>query len=174
MNTQLFKIRGINNGTLSGVKAMPQKDITSDGGSSFQMGRKVYSQQQAFKNATNTQIHSNWTSRLNPHSITRSSNDVVTSKVGKWFGNRDSSQVTANRRNRAIGKGSINTQIAPLSFTNNTIVNTINDAKTRVRAGGAVAPMKKRFNNNHGVVPSFKPAVPPNNIYGIKQPVLFH
>jgi hypothetical protein len=174
MYRNMFSINDINNGTLKAINAMPQKDITSDGTSTFEMGRKVYNQQQHFINATKTQTHSNWTSATNTNSITRSANDVVSTKKGKWFGNRDSSQVVANRRNTAIGKGSINTTKTPLSFTTDKVVNTTSDALRRVRAGGAVAPAKKNANRNNGLAPSFAPAVPANNIYGIKNPVLYH
>lgn len=175
MYRNMFSINDINNGTLTAINAMPQKDITSDGNSSFEMGRKIYNQQQHFINATKTQTHSNWTSATNTNGITRSANDVVSTKVGKWFGNRDSSQVTSNRRNTAIGKGSINTTETALSFTTDKIVNTTSDAIRRVRAGGAVAPPKKNANRNNGLTPSFAPATSTtNNIYGIKQPILHH
>jgi len=170
----MFSINNINNGKLTAKTAMPQKDSTSDSNSSFEMGRRIYNQQQHFINATKTQTHSNWTSATNTNSITRSSNDVVSTKKGKWFGNRDSSQVIANRRNTAIGKGSINTSVAPISFTTDRVINTTNDAIRRVRAGGAVAPAKKGANRNNGLTPAFRPATSTNDIYGIKQPVLYH
>jgi hypothetical protein len=47
----MFSINDINNGTLTAINAMPQKDITSDGNSSFEMGRKVFNQQQRLINA---------------------------------------------------------------------------------------------------------------------------
>ena len=75
----------INNGTLSYLKAMPQKDITSDGTSSFAMGRKNYYETYAEP----------------------PTNDILKQK--KFIGgNRDASSVVARRRTAEIGVGTMN------------------------------------------------------------------
>jgi len=152
MNQPTYRIRDINNGALRFVNAMPQKDSTSDGTSSFEMARSVYLETNSVKTAPTYQ---------NNHK--------------KWMGNRDASQVTANRRNNSVGKGSINTNTNNLlSFTTHKDVNVVNDALRRCRAGGAVAPPKTNHRTN-GLTPSFRPAVPKyENYVGTKYPVLFH
>lgn len=151
MYRMMYSIKDINNGTLKAVKAMPQKDSTSDGTSSFEMGRRTYA-----KTLTNI-------TQQTPQNLEK-----------KWMGNRDASQIATNRRNKAIGVGSLNAANAPTSFTTHKVVNTVNDALRRVRAGGAVAPPKKNALRTNGLTPSFSPAIPPRSIMGIKYPVLFH
>ena len=146
-----LSIQDINNGALNTKQAMPQKDVTSDGNASFSMGRQIFTQSYPATQLTNSQYNEK-----------------------KWYRNRDASQVTANRRNNQIGSGSSNVTGNILSFTTYKDVNTVNDALTRVRAGGSVAPPKKAANKNNALVPSFSPAVPPYNIRGIKYPVLYH
>ena len=141
----------INNGVLFGQKAMPQKDITSDGESSFSLGRQTY---------------------IGTYPSTQTTIQQKYEK--KWFGNRDASQVTANRRINEIGVGSLNASKGKMSFTTYKDVNTISNALTRVRAGGAVVPPKKTANKHNAPTPSFSPAIPMVNIRGIKYPVLYH
>lgn len=150
MFSMFLRLNNINNGALSGPKAMPQKDSTSDGESTFELGRVTY------------------VKTLQP------TNTQQLSQNKKWYGNRDASQIIANRRNTQIGLGSLNASGNPLSFTTHKEVNTINNALTRVRAGGAVAPAKKGANKNNAPTPSFSPAIPPKDIRGIKYPTLFH
>ena len=147
-----FIINNINNGTLSSISAMPQKDSTSDGNSSFEMARSIYKRSDV--------------GLLNP----------VVDIQKKWVGgNRDSSSSTTNRRNIAVGKGSINITESPMSFSTHKIINTIDDAKRRARSGGAIAPAKKNAKTNNAPTPRFSPAVPSyNNYIGIKYPYLFH
>jgi hypothetical protein len=116
----MFKRNNINNGILSNQRAMPQKDSTSDGNNTFAAGRLAYVET---ANAINSLSQ--------------------TQKMEKkWYGNRDSSTVTANRRTMSIGKGSINDSNTPLSFTTTNDNNTAREAIIRVRAGGAVVPQK--------------------------------
>ena len=154
MSRIAFIYQDINNGALRSINAMPQKDSTSDGTSSFEMGRRVYTE-------TTDKSHP----ITNPQKLHK-----------KWIGgNHDSSQITENRKNNSIGRGSINTTNKLLSFTTYRDVNTVNDALTRCRAGGAVAPPKKNAKNTNGLTPSFKPAKPLyNNYVGTKYPVLYH
>ena len=149
----MFSINNINNGALKGTKAMPSKDSTSDGTSSFSLGRQTY-----------------------VNSYSESNNTILQTK--KWIGgNRDASVVTRKKSNNEIALGSLNA-IQPnnlLSFTTYKDVNTVNDALTRVRGGGAVVP-KKVINSPHKLnvpVSSFSP-VGNKAVYGIKKPFLYH
>ena len=113
-------LNNINNGTLSGMHAMPSKDITSDGTSTFAMGRQQY---------------------------IRSYTDN-TSK--QWYGNssnRDSSSVMQRRVYGEIGNGTLNASSQPMSFTEQKVVNTTRDALRRVRNSGSAAPAKKIYKN---------------------------
>ena len=127
-----FIVQDINNGTLSVIKSMPVKDSTSDGTSTFSMDRNVYMQ------------------TIPPITPT-----VKQNIEKKWFKNRDASEVTRNRRVNEIGVGSLNASNKPQSFTTHRIVNTVNDALTRVRAGGACAPPKKNALRTNGPTPAF-------------------
>jgi len=154
MFKMFYSIQNINNGALQSRNAMPQKDSTSDGQSSFEMARKTYLK----------------TNGLLVPPV--SSNPVVAGK--QWYGNRDASQVTANRRNVQVGKGSMNPTDTLLSFTTYKVVNTTNDALRRVRAGGAVAPPKKAASTHNAITPRYAPALSQSAIIGIKNPYLFH
>lgn len=111
----------INNGTLSGVKAMPQKDITSDGASSFALDRRNYAESYS-QSYTNSQ----W-------------------KQKKFIGgNRDASSVIARRRANEVGVGSLNASAGSTSFTTTRDINVTNNALSRVRGGGYMVPAKAR------------------------------
>jgi hypothetical protein len=153
MMNPVFIQQDINNGALSFYNAMPQKDFTSDGNASFEMGRKVF---------------------VKTHPVMANQQPHPQNHQKKWLGNRDSSQVTANRRNHSIGKGSVNTAAATkFSFTTYRDVNTVNDALTRCRSGGSCVPAKCRARKTNAPTPSFAPAAPKHDI-GIKYPVLYH
>jgi len=144
MNIYRLSMQNLNNGMLNNATAMPMKDSTSDGTSTFSMGRLNY-------------VSAGFTSP-NPQK--------------KWIGgNRDASQTTANRRVGAIGLGSMTS--APNSFLSNSSKNTINDALRRVRGGGAVAPPKKAASPSIHPTPHFPPAVN-KTMYGLKNPYLYH
>lgn len=132
----------INNGISSVIKCMPQKDLTSDGTDSFAKDRYVY---------MNT---------LQTQNVPLA---IQTNK--KFFGNRDASEVIRNRRVNEVGLGTLNANKIPTSFTNTVQTNTVRDAITRVRAGGAVAPAKKRALKTNGITPSFptKPLIRTQN-----------
>ena len=102
----------MNNGILNAVKAMPMKDITSDGGSSFAMSRLEYVRA------------------------------LPTNTIKKWYGNRDASQITANRRISEVGLGSLNATASPMSYKTTVDNNTARLALNRVRSGGAVKKAK--------------------------------
>lgn len=109
----IFKLRrqNLNNGILTNTNAMPMKDATSDGTSTFSMGRLLH---------TNT---------------------IAQNAHKKWVGgSRDASQITRNRTVSAIGKGSMNTANTQNSFVSNTSKNVVNDALRRMRGSGYVVP----------------------------------
>jgi len=69
----------------------------------------------------------------------------------KWIGgNRDASQIAIQQRVNQIGIRVPNTNNNVMSFNNSKEINTVNDALTRVRAGGEVAPPKKSINKFKG------------------------
>jgi hypothetical protein len=113
-------LQNINNGILSNKNAMPQKDLTSDGDSSFAIGRQQY-------------IHAEPISLGN-----------------KWYGsssNRDSTAILQKKKMSAIGKGTFNLAGKSLSFAGHNDINTTHDALIRVRNLGCAVPNKCRFKN---------------------------
>lgn len=113
-------IQNINNGSLSSRSAMPQKDITSDGDSSFAMGRQQYN-------------------KIEPITLGQ-----------KWYGssgNRDSSAILQKKAIAAIGKGTLNLDSNPMSFAGHNDINTTRDALVRVRRLGCATPAKCRYKN---------------------------
>jgi len=143
MDIYRFRMQNLNNGIFNNATAMPAKESTSDGTSTFAMGRLNYVSTVTVKNT-----HKKW--------------------IG---GNRDASQIAENRRVAAIGLGSMTT--APNSFVSNSSKNTVNDALRRVRAGGAVAPPKKAASSSIHPTPHFPPTIN-KNVYGVKNPYLYH
>ena len=108
----------LNNGTLNASNAMPFKDSTSDGTTSFTIARRSF---------------------VSSVSV----NSVPLNTQKKWIGgNRDSSEISRRSRVNAIGAGSFNTENQPISFKTNRDVNVTNDALVRVRAGGSTVPKK--------------------------------
>ena len=145
-----YSVQNINNSILIARKAMPQKDSTTTNESSFALARNTYTE------------------------TYKPPGDIAQSIHKKWFGNRDASQVTANRKNTEIGVGTLNAYSRPTSFTTNNDINATQRALMRVRSGGAVSPAKKNANLNNAPTPTFAPAGPKKSIYGLKTPVLFH
>ena len=120
LQTFMYRRNNINNGILSNQTAMPQKDATSDGTGSFAIGRQNYVDTVSAINGT-----------------------TPSQKVAKkWYGNRDASTSTANRRIIGIGRGSFNAANVPTSFTNTADKNIVGQALSRVRSGGYVVPPK--------------------------------
>jgi hypothetical protein len=136
-------IQNINNGALDGAKPMPLKDRTSDNQSSFNMSRQTYLQ-----------------------TVPAIAETVDVKLQKKWLGNRDASQITSNRRNVAVGKGSLNQTGNLYSFTTYKDINVTNDAIRRVRAGGSVAPPKKNARTTNAPTPTFAP-IRFSNINGV-------
>jgi hypothetical protein len=115
----------LNNNQLTGLGPSPIKDGSTDGTSTFEMGRRMFSTM-----LIQTPLQKNGK---------------------KWLGgaNRDASQIAINRRTIEIGKGSLNmptsTDTNPtLSFTNNKDTNMIYRHLQKTRSGGAVVPPKCR------------------------------
>jgi len=130
-------LRESNNGTLSGMKVMPQKDLTSDGDSSFAMARKEY-------------VRSLDTT---PDSATY--NNVTNSLSKKWYGNtssRDSSRVMSHRVRNEVGNGTLNASKNAFSFTAVKDNNTVRQALTRVRNKGSTVPNIKTHNYENAPV----------------------
>lgn len=121
MYKMMFSFRDMNNAVLSGVHAMPQKDLTSDGTGDFSNARNEYFQ-----------------------TVPSIPNTVSQNLQKKWYGNRDASQVVANRRIHEIGVGSMNASKGPMAFMNKNDKNTRIEAIARVRGGGCVVPPKVR------------------------------
>ena len=127
---EVFTIQNNNNNNLSFSKGVPLKDSTTDGASSFEMGRKTY---------------------IKMFMGLQTTNQVSNQK--KWFGgsNNDASVITERKRYREIGKGSVNLDVnnkhQTISFCNNADVNLINRRKMFTRSGGCVVPPKCRYTN---------------------------
>jgi hypothetical protein len=111
-------ITEINNGIATAPKGMPFKDSTSDGDSSFAIGRRTYVETQTKKPTESQKIEK------------------------KWYGNRDASQIVANRRIDQVGVGSLNTNGGDMSFKTTRDVNVTHRALSQARSGGAIVPPK--------------------------------
>ena len=124
------KLKTLHNGITTAQNGMPLKDSTSDGGSSFSMGRMFFSRTYEAKPATEAA--------------------VLQVNKNKWIGsNRDASSVARNRRNQAIGSNELNTSGSSMAFTNTNEENNIRNAVHRTRSGGSRVPAKV-FNKNSG------------------------
>ena len=156
-NTPVFIRTEINNGLLKTQNAMPQKDSTSDGQSSFSADRRAYYHKSTLKPKITA---------LNPPHLGMTNHTVFdgthTAKQKQWYGNRDASEVTRRNRVQGVGLGTFNATGQAMSFESHSNVNTVNSALNRVRGGGAVAPPKKAFNthNAYGPGPKNIPLVP--------------
>tara|TARA_B100000900_G_scaffold415081_1_gene443716 strand:- start:835 stop:1239 length:405 start_codon:yes stop_codon:yes gene_type:complete len=115
-------LQNTNNAVLNGYKAMPSKDITSNGVSNFSLGRMNY--------ARGFQI-------MQPSFV------ASAEPQKKWIGrNQDASTITQARRITTIGSGTFNENERAMSFTAGNQVNTVNNALTRVRSQGSTVPRK--------------------------------
>jgi hypothetical protein len=143
-----FRKYTVNNAVLSGEKAMPMKDLTSDGTADFSLSRLAY---------TNALVVPTVSETLQK----------------KWIGgNRDASQIVANRRVNSVGT-SVNLSGRIVSFVGNNNRNTVDQALTRVRGGGAVVPPKVAASPHIHPTPSFAP-VALKRVYGVKKTYLYH
>jgi hypothetical protein len=163
-------IQDINNNQMSFMKAMPLKNLTSDNDSTFAMYRKNYVE--TYTPATNPSPN---TVPFYDQRTMRSGIQTTSVATKKWYGNRDASQVVANRRNNSVGVGSLNANSKTMSFNSNIERNSVNNALRRVRGGGAVAPAKKETSPSATYVPT--PVYAPIQsklIYGLKSPYNYH
>jgi len=154
----MFAINDINNGRLSAIKAMPQKDSTSDGNSTFSGDRHAY-----IKTYTNNPaITTNPPGHLGMDAF-GSGNRILptvfdghqTAAQKKWTGNRDASEVIRRQRVNSVGVGSLNAQRQPMCFETHSNINTTRDALRRVRAGGATVPKKVTKKLTNAPVPGY-------------------
>ena len=116
----------MNNGILSARKAMPMKEVNSDGDSSFAMDRRVYMR--------------------TPVPVLVSNMEVAKKK---WYGAssvRDSSVVMEKRVKNEVGVGTLNADGNPMSFKTVKDVNVTREALIRVRNIGSSVPAKKIHN----------------------------
>jgi hypothetical protein len=132
MYKMMFSRQNVNNAVLSSTKAMPAKDLTSDGTADFALGRHTYSE-----------------------TVPSVANTLDQTRTKKWYGNgsRDASQIAVNRRVSEIGVGSLNAAKNDMSFVSNVEKNTRIDALARVRGGGSVVPPKFRHRPGQSGVP---------------------
>jgi hypothetical protein len=141
----MFPIRNnINNAILNAQKAMPLKDSTSDGTSSFAMARKDYVNTFSFIPMTKQKAVVRESVGRSYTSMNKVFDSAHTDLQKKWIGgNRDASQIVANRRINSVGVGSLNSAATPFAYTTKNDPNAVREAKHRVRSGGSVVPAKK-------------------------------
>ena len=114
----------LNNGVLSARKAMPLKNITSDGDSTFAMDRRIY---------------------MRTEDSGESKKPLILQKK-KWYGAssvRDSSIVMEKRVQQEVGVGSLNHLGESMSFNTVKDENVVRQALVRVRNIGSCVPAKK-------------------------------
>jgi hypothetical protein len=140
----------LDNGILKFPNAMPLKDLTSDNESTFAMNRKLFNASYiAPVNYSTIKIGNMVIQRkalgLSDHQVVIQGGGSVYQK--KWIGgNRDSSQVTTNRRVNSTGAITANVNQLPTSFKNVKDNNTARQHLQRVRSGGSIAPPKTTHN----------------------------
>jgi hypothetical protein len=138
-------MRQIKNGILQSKNAMPQKDITSDGASTYSLGRKLF--QKTAVQTTNTVTIGQMVIQRKALGLGDQQSVMggkATSLQKRWIGgNRDSSNVTKIRGIRAIGKTELNPAGTPVAFKNVVDRNTQRQALRRVRHVGSAAPAQK-------------------------------
>jgi hypothetical protein len=147
---QSFVIQGQRNGILKARDAMPVKDINSTGDSDFSVDRAKYSHIHKFVPPQPiTAATEQYNSRILFDHMGRRTVSVINSATSnangmkKWYGNRDASQIIANRRTNSVGQGSINTVAGnSISFMTKNDHNATREAKKRARCGGAATPAK--------------------------------
>jgi len=145
----VYVVEGLNNGQLTSKNAMPQKDSTSTGDSTFSSDRQEYAKTNEIIPNANLKQTRYMTGTAGSRNMSNSRNiGFVNSALPppsgnkKWYGNRDASQVIRNRRVETVGKGSLNPANTPMSFMTKTDINTSREALKRVRSGGACVPAK--------------------------------
>jgi hypothetical protein len=126
----------MNNAVLTGVDAMPMKDSTSDGSTTFSMMRRrflsTYTTSAPGQNNQNQRVGisnrftANFAAKTGPSRVT------------------DNSDVVSRRKAAAIGAGSMNASGGAMSFTSSSNKSVVDDARLRARGfgGGSAVPRK--------------------------------
>ena len=135
-----------NNGVLYSSNSMPMKNITSDNDSTFSLNRMYF--RRSYLPPQNYTVDKSTHSTIQRDSPAIQHSFIIdgpkTALQKKWIGgNRDASQIIANRRINSVGVGSLNSAAAPFSYTTTNDPNAVREAKHRVRSGGSVVPAKK-------------------------------
>ena len=145
----LFTRQTIQNGVLRSKDAMPLKNSTTTDDSDFSIDRYKYTRIYENVPQNNTPVTRANIASGGPNINTgRNVAQTNTAKSNlkdlqkKWYGNRDASQIVANRRVQAVGQGTLNAAGTPLSFLAKTDRNIQRDARKRARSGGAAVPAK--------------------------------
>lgn len=136
----------LNNGIQQCTMAMPMKDLTSDNESTFEINRTIFNRSYVPPaDYSNIQIGTMVIQRqalgLSDKQVVINGGSSVYQK--KWIGgNRDASQIVANRRVATTGAIMTNAANNPVSFKNVVDNNTARDALIRTRSGGSRVPPK--------------------------------
>jgi len=142
-------INNINNAVLTSVRAMPLKDGSADGASTFSNMRHEYINTKNQTISLNSKPAYFGMSGFMNGSRTRPTvfDGTHSLEQKKWIGgNRDASAVSWKNRVNATGNGTLNATNKSTSFTSKTDVNTQRNAFHRARSGGSIAPAKKTHN----------------------------
>jgi len=151
-HSQLFVLESLQNGVLTSHDAMPSKDINSTGDSNFSVDRHRYIRTHQKVNQPPISAVEQYDSGIifdhTGHRTVSVTNTATTDKnlSKKWYGNRDASQIVANRRTVSVGKSSLNAAGIPISFMTKTDKNAVSEALKRTRCGGSAAPAKCSHN----------------------------
>jgi hypothetical protein len=140
----------INNKISSVPKGMPEKSANADNNSLFEGARNQYVRSYTPSLASNYSANMAiplFNRRIQHRQGNHIGSNTVPNQnllIKKWTSNRDASQITRNRRVNTIGNGTLNASGKPMSFNTSAATdrNVINEAKIRVRSGGAAVPKK--------------------------------
>jgi hypothetical protein len=143
----------LNNAVLNSQNAMPLKNETTTDGADFSIDRhkyaKIYQTVPANNNNvtyTNADVggHKDIMGQIVNTGRNVSQSNTVKSNLKdlqkKWYGNRDASQIVANRRVQSVGKGTFNALNTPQQFVTKNNNNVTYHGKRKFRAGGAKVP----------------------------------
>ncbi len=140
----LFPIRNqLNNSILSGNRAMPQKNITSNNDSNFSNSRHAYIESYFAQTTPLVKTDNHTVLGQKELSINHVYAVQASTVQKKWIGgNRDASNIISKRRINSVGTGSLNASGKPMSFETVSDNNTERQAYHRVRSGGSAVPAK--------------------------------
>ena len=152
---QLFTRNTINNSILKSKNAMPLKNLTTTDDSDFSIDRYKFTRIYENVPQNNTPVTSTNTGsgghkdfmgqNVNTGrnvSVANTAKSNLKDLQKKWYGNRDASQIVANRRVQSVGQGSLNAANTPLQFVAKDNNQMRYDARKRARSGGAAVPAK--------------------------------